>query len=82
MYSQRKKLRPKKTYKSNEPGSMPAETTASDDEEAENKPNNNIYLNEDLTKRRATILCGAPKLVKGKQTKAWWSLGGKIMVGE
>ena len=62
VYSQKKKLRPK-THERHELGSMPAEITTDDDNEAEDEPNNNIYLNEDMIKGRATLLWEARKLV-------------------
>ena len=79
VYSQKKKLRTR-THERHEPSGMPAGTTTDDDNEAEDEPNNKIYLNEDLTKRRATLLWEARKLVKDKQLKACWSFDGRIMV--
>ena len=69
VYPQKKKLHPK-THERHEPGSLPAETTTDDDNEAEDEPNNKIYLNEDLTKRRATLFWEARKFIKDKQLKA------------
>ena len=80
MCTPRRRSCARKTRERHEPGGMPAGTTTDDDNEAEYETNNKIYLNEDLTKRRATLLWEARKLVKGKQLKACWSFDGRIMV--
>ena len=79
VYKERKKIRV--------PKSNPQAPTTTDEEsrdeaaqEEDDGPQAVIYINEDLTKKRATLLWKARNLVKDKQIRGCWSNDGRVFI--
>ena len=59
---------------------IPRYDTATPHEDEKEVQQPEIYLNEDLAKRRATLLWETRKLVRAKKLKGSWSFDGRILI--
>ena len=77
VYSEKKNLR-NSIPPTRDPEAESQDDTAASHEDEVQQPK--IYLNEDLTKRWATLLWEARKLVRAKKFKTSWSFHGRILI--
>ena len=77
VYSEKKKLRNSIPPTRDSEAESRDDTAAPDEDEVQQTK---IYLNEGLTKRRATLLWEARELVRAKKLKGSWSFDGRILI--